>query len=194
MWCSAPDAVIEQTMNMSRGSDEGCVLFVKLRQFHPDDRERVAIDTRTAEWFPGSPGASPSCRCMVSAASGSHWSVGRRTPASFRMRIREGRRSLCSTARWRTRKARTLQPGGLPAVREDRPPTGGCIGMRPCRALEQRFGKGHGVQKITPACGSTARRRTALACQTAPGRPAPAEVRESSRSRQPCACRTTERR
>lgn len=34
-------------------SDEGCVLFVKLRQFHPKDRSRVVIDTRTAEWFPG---------------------------------------------------------------------------------------------------------------------------------------------
>jgi anti-sigma factor ChrR (cupin superfamily) len=34
-------------------SENGCVLFVKLRQFHPDDRERVAIDTRSAEWFPG---------------------------------------------------------------------------------------------------------------------------------------------
>ncbi len=34
-------------------SDEGCALFVKLRQFHPDDRERLVIDTRDAEWFPG---------------------------------------------------------------------------------------------------------------------------------------------
>lgn len=34
-------------------SDAGCVLFVKLRQFHPDDRERVVVDTRAAEWFPG---------------------------------------------------------------------------------------------------------------------------------------------
>lgn len=34
-------------------SDAGCVLFVKLRQFHPDDRERVVMDTRSAEWFPG---------------------------------------------------------------------------------------------------------------------------------------------
>jgi anti-sigma factor ChrR (cupin superfamily) len=34
-------------------SEDGCVLFVKLRQFHPADLERVAIDTRSAEWFPG---------------------------------------------------------------------------------------------------------------------------------------------
>ena len=34
-------------------TEEGCVLFVKLRQMHPDDRERVVVDTRSAEWFPG---------------------------------------------------------------------------------------------------------------------------------------------
>jgi anti-sigma factor ChrR (cupin superfamily) len=34
-------------------SEEGCVLFVKLRQFHPEDRERVFVDCRSAEWFPG---------------------------------------------------------------------------------------------------------------------------------------------
>jgi anti-sigma factor ChrR (cupin superfamily) len=34
-------------------SERGCVLFVKLRQFHPEDLERVVIDCRSAEWFPG---------------------------------------------------------------------------------------------------------------------------------------------
>jgi anti-sigma factor ChrR (cupin superfamily) len=34
-------------------SEAGCVLFVKLRQFHPVDRARVVVDTHTAEWFPG---------------------------------------------------------------------------------------------------------------------------------------------
>lgn len=34
-------------------SDGGCVLFVKRGQFHPADRERIAIDLRGAEWFPG---------------------------------------------------------------------------------------------------------------------------------------------
>ncbi|MFO1119321.1 MAG: cupin domain-containing protein [Rhodospirillales bacterium] len=34
-------------------TEEGCVLFVKLRQMHPDDRERVVVDTPSAEWFPG---------------------------------------------------------------------------------------------------------------------------------------------
>jgi anti-sigma factor ChrR (cupin superfamily) len=31
-------------------TDDGCVLFVKLRQFAPDDRARVLIDTRAAQW------------------------------------------------------------------------------------------------------------------------------------------------
>jgi anti-sigma factor ChrR (cupin superfamily) len=34
-------------------SEGGCVLFVKLRQFHPQDLEQVVIDCRSAEWFPG---------------------------------------------------------------------------------------------------------------------------------------------
>lgn len=35
------------------GSPTGCALFVKLRHFDPDDRERVVVDTRSAEWRPG---------------------------------------------------------------------------------------------------------------------------------------------
>ncbi|MCP9846040.1 cupin domain-containing protein [Synechococcus sp. Lug-A] len=34
-------------------SEEGCTLLVKLQQMHPDDQQRVVIDTRTADWFPG---------------------------------------------------------------------------------------------------------------------------------------------
>ena len=34
-------------------SEEGCTLLVKLQQMHPADQQRVVIDTRTAEWFPG---------------------------------------------------------------------------------------------------------------------------------------------
>lgn len=33
-------------------SREGCTLFVKLRQFAPDDDRRVVIDTNTAPWSP----------------------------------------------------------------------------------------------------------------------------------------------
>jgi anti-sigma factor ChrR (cupin superfamily) len=34
-------------------SDEGCTLLVKLRQFHPEDRARVVMDTAQAAWRPG---------------------------------------------------------------------------------------------------------------------------------------------
>lgn len=34
-------------------SDPGCLLFVKLRQFAPDDNQTVRIDTRRAAWRPG---------------------------------------------------------------------------------------------------------------------------------------------
>jgi anti-sigma factor ChrR (cupin superfamily) len=31
----------------------GCTLFVKLRHLDPDDQHHAAVDTRTAQWFPG---------------------------------------------------------------------------------------------------------------------------------------------
>lgn len=34
-------------------SDEGCVLFVKLRQFHPQDDAIIKIHTTAATWHPG---------------------------------------------------------------------------------------------------------------------------------------------
>jgi anti-sigma factor ChrR (cupin superfamily) len=34
-------------------SKEGCVLFVKLRQFHSEDRSTIRIDTNAATWYPG---------------------------------------------------------------------------------------------------------------------------------------------
>ncbi|MGD1900797.1 MAG: cupin domain-containing protein [Geitlerinemataceae cyanobacterium] len=34
-------------------SDNGCTILVKLRQMHPADRARVAIDTRSARFIPG---------------------------------------------------------------------------------------------------------------------------------------------
>lgn len=34
-------------------SKNGCTLFVKLRQFHPDDRAVVRINTSEAPWYPG---------------------------------------------------------------------------------------------------------------------------------------------
>lgn len=37
----------------SPSSAEGCILFVKLKQFDPNDRERRVIDTRKTAWLPG---------------------------------------------------------------------------------------------------------------------------------------------
>ncbi len=34
-------------------SRDGCLLFVKLYQFQPEDTQRVMIDTKTTEWLPG---------------------------------------------------------------------------------------------------------------------------------------------
>lgn len=34
-------------------SEQGCTLFVKLRHLHPDDRERVVVDTHQAPWLQG---------------------------------------------------------------------------------------------------------------------------------------------
>jgi anti-sigma factor ChrR (cupin superfamily) len=34
-------------------SRTGCTLFVKLRHLDPDDQHHAAVDTRTAQWFPG---------------------------------------------------------------------------------------------------------------------------------------------
>ena len=34
-------------------SRDGCEIFVKLRQFVPDDRKRILIDTRRTAWLPG---------------------------------------------------------------------------------------------------------------------------------------------
>lgn len=43
-------------------SAEGTVIFVKLRQFHPDDTTRVVIDSAAAEW---SPGETSGCRVLA---------------------------------------------------------------------------------------------------------------------------------
>lgn len=34
-------------------SDEGCTIFVKLWQMHPEDQQRVAISTTQSAWIPG---------------------------------------------------------------------------------------------------------------------------------------------
>jgi len=37
----------------SPNSKDGCTIFVKLRQFRPDDDSIVRIDTTTSSWYPG---------------------------------------------------------------------------------------------------------------------------------------------
>jgi len=34
-------------------SKDGCTIFVKLRQFHPDDSATIRIDTNKTTWYPG---------------------------------------------------------------------------------------------------------------------------------------------
>lgn len=34
-------------------SKEGCIIFVKLHQFQPEDRKQVRVDTHNSEWLPG---------------------------------------------------------------------------------------------------------------------------------------------
>ena len=135
-------------------SEDGCVLFVKLRQFHPDDRERVAIDTRSAEWFPGITrgiavlplhGFGSERVSLVRWAAHTHF-----VPHAHRggeeifvlagaVEDEEGRYAAGS---WlRNPAAHSLQPGGLPAVREDRPPASGgelTSAWAPLYALEER--------------------------------------------------------
>ena len=41
------------TAHSPRVGEQGCVIFVKLQQFDPEDRSQFAIDTRDAAWSPG---------------------------------------------------------------------------------------------------------------------------------------------
>ena len=65
-------------------SPTGCELFVKLRQFQADDRARVVIDTRRAEWRPGLvPGLSvlPLHECGAEHVALVRWAPGTRFQA-----------------------------------------------------------------------------------------------------------------
>ena len=42
------------TSHSPKVGENGCVIFVKLQQFEPDDQARIAIDTTNNEWAPGS--------------------------------------------------------------------------------------------------------------------------------------------
>jgi len=41
------------TAHSPRVGEQGCVLFVKLQQFEPDDQSQFVVDTRNHEWSPG---------------------------------------------------------------------------------------------------------------------------------------------
>lgn len=41
------------TSHSPQVGEQGCIIFVKLQQFEPDDQVQLAIDTRAADWSPG---------------------------------------------------------------------------------------------------------------------------------------------
>ena len=41
------------TAHSPRVGEQGCVLFVKLQQFEPDDQSQFVVDTKNHEWSPG---------------------------------------------------------------------------------------------------------------------------------------------
>ena len=41
------------TSHSPQVGEQGCIIFVKLQQFEPDDQAQFAIDTHTADWSPG---------------------------------------------------------------------------------------------------------------------------------------------
>jgi ChrR Cupin-like domain len=118
-------------------SEDGCVLFVKLRQFHSEDLERIVVDTRSAKWFPaitkgiavlplhgfGSERVSlvrwaPHTRFVPHVHPGGEEIFARRR-AGGRGRPIRGRLLAAQSA---GQPARAVQPGRLPAVRENRAP------------------------------------------------------------------------
>ena len=41
------------TAHSPKVGEQGCVIFVKLQQFEPDDQEKLVVDTKAAEWTAG---------------------------------------------------------------------------------------------------------------------------------------------
>ncbi len=41
------------TAHSPRVGEQGCILFVKLQQFEPDDQSQFVVDTKNHEWSPG---------------------------------------------------------------------------------------------------------------------------------------------
>ncbi len=61
-------------------SDPGCVILVKLHQFHPGDDAHVVVDTKTAEWLPGHGGLRvlPLHEYQGESVALVHWPAGER--------------------------------------------------------------------------------------------------------------------
>ena len=97
-------------------SEGGCVLFVKLGQFHLGDRESIVTDVRGAEWFPG--------LHRGIAVLPLHGFGSERVTRARRRRGRRRRplRSRLVAAQSARQHPPAVQPGWLPVVCEDRPP------------------------------------------------------------------------
>ena len=119
-------------------SAPGCTILVKLRQMDRDDQEQVQIDTRRAPWQPGPvEGASvmplfergsemvalwklaPGTRLQRHVHAGGEGEVRARGHPGGRTRPLPQARLAAQPAR---QLAPAVQPGRLPALREDRPP------------------------------------------------------------------------
>lgn len=73
-------------------TDDGCILFVKLRQLDPADQVRVVRDTRAADWGPG---AFPGLRNQLLGGFGTErtvlvrWDPGTRIPEHTHASVEE---------------------------------------------------------------------------------------------------------
>jgi ChrR Cupin-like domain len=118
-------------------SAPGCKILVKLHQMQPDDQEQVRIDTRRAPWQPGQSEGVSVMPLFARGSEGRALEAGAgHAPSAPRARRRRGdvrarghpggRTRPLPQGRLAAQPARQLapavQPGRLPAVREDRPP------------------------------------------------------------------------
>lgn len=65
-------------------SKEGCLIFVKLHQFQPDDDTRLAIQTRDARWEDVAPGLQRLPLHSFKTESVALWKLAKAAPAVFR--------------------------------------------------------------------------------------------------------------
>ncbi|MGA0840245.1 MAG: cupin domain-containing protein [Pseudomonadales bacterium] len=73
-------------------TEEGCLLFVKLRHLQPDDQQRVVLDTRSGRWQPG---LVPGLMNQLLAAHGEErtvlvrWAAGTQVPEHTHSTVEE---------------------------------------------------------------------------------------------------------